>query len=450
MEGPPSGESSSLQIPAANTENPAGFKGGLPAQNDEEELVYDFQAFIAQLKDPQADPVLRYTRSFLHNFTTKKDLWTCEEQQKLIDDFKLFVYGKLALYEPFKSLDSGKLLNAKEGIEKLIMGKLYARCFSPCVENRFNEKTDKSHREDLERDEQLRLKRDEYSFIEPEMLEIPESLTQRLSKFTRLSGRELARINEYKAPRDKMVCVLNACRVLFGFLKHSGLENGGADAFVPVLVYTLLKSDVHALFSNLNYTERFRFSEFLRGESAYYLSSVQGAADFVTHLGHQSLHIPDELAFEEQYTKHQEYVLEQRKKSAKESATEPDTGPLKDTVVSTASHTPAPSEYIRRPLDEATSAILSKVSELFISSPPAETTDNQQERSPSARLSGEQSQEPDPAVLVQELQRQENQRVLDELHLMFPDMDQDLIQDVCEAKKYRIGVCVDVLLTLSS
>ncbi|SCU90939.1 LAFA_0F00980g1_1 [Lachancea sp. 'fantastica'] len=447
MEGSSQSVSNSLPVIASKADKKTDLNDGLPAQNDEEELVYDFQAFIAQLKDPQADPILRYTRSFLNNFTTKKGLWTCEEQQKLIDDFKVFVYGKLVLYEPFKSLDGGKLLNAKEGIEKLIMGKLHNQCFSPCVENRFHEKMDASHRKDLERDEELRLKRDEYSFIEPEMLEIPKTLSQRLHKFTRLAGRELVRINEYKAPRDKMVCVLNACRVLFGFLKHSGLENGGADAFVPVLVYTLLKSDVHNLFSNLNYTERFRFSEFLRGESAYYLSSVQGAADFVAHLGRDSLHIPDKLVFEEQYTQHQE-LLEQKQNLMKQ----PDTSAISEAGASKemaqpTSHTPAPSEYIRRPLDEATSAIISKVSELFVSSPPAETTGVQREQ---ASAISQLADEADPAVLAQELEKQENQRVLDELHTMFPDMDQDLIHDVCEATKYRIGVCVDVLLTLSS
>ncbi|SCV02014.1 LAME_0G20010g1_1 [Lachancea meyersii CBS 8951] len=448
MKGPEGDALDSFTVSQISDENKMRSNSGFPVQNDEEELIYDFQAFVTQLRDPRADPVLRYTRSFLNNFTTKRDMWTCEEQQKLVDDFKVFVYDKLTLYEPFKSLDSAKLKNAQEGIEKLIMGKLYNQCFSPCVEQRFQGKIDPSHHQDLKRDEKLRLRREEYAFIDPGLLEIPNSLTHRLHKFTRLSGKELSRINEYKAPRDKMVCVLNACRVLFGFLKHSGLENGGADAFIPVLVYTVLKSDVRSLISNLNYIERFRYSEFLHGESAYYLSSTQGAADFVANLGRESLHITDEAAFQAQYAKHQEYVKNERAGASGNA----DASAAKTNTVATSTpapaSTPAPSEYIRRPLDEATSAILSKVSELFAST--TQASEAPDEQSDSKTQLPQPDEDADTTALAQELQEQENHRVLEELHVMFPDMDQELIQDVCEAKKYRIGVCVDVLLTLSS
>ncbi|SCU83141.1 LANO_0B08438g1_1 [Lachancea nothofagi CBS 11611] len=427
----------SSPVPDDFSESGNELKEGLPCQNEEEGAIYDFQAFVAQLRDPRADPILRYTRSFLNNFVTKRELWTCEEQRKLVDDFKVFVYGKLPLYEPFQSLNAGKFKNAQEGIEKLIMGKLYGYCFSPSLELRFQDKLDASHQEDLDQDERLRRKRAEFCFIDPGHLEIPESLSRRLLKFTQLSGKELARITEYKAPRDKMVCVLNACRVLFGFLKHSGLENGGADAFVPVLVYTLLKSDVESLLSNLNYIERFRYTEFLRGESAYYLSSVQGAANFIAHLKQESLHISDVSTFEERYTANQE-ILKQEESHAESSTSV-------TAVPSATPPRPAPSHYIRRPLDEATSALLVKVSELFSSNP---TEPRDKEGGP--EVSAETDLDPDSTRLVQQLQEQENQRVLEELHDMFPEMDQGLIHDVCEAKKYRIGMCVDVLLTLSS
>lgn len=34
--------------------------------------------------------------------------------------------------------------------------------------------------------------------------------------FLDFAKRELCKINQYKAPRDKLICVLNACKVIFG------------------------------------------------------------------------------------------------------------------------------------------------------------------------------------------------------------------------------------------
>jgi hypothetical protein len=36
---------------------------------------------------------------------------------------------------------------------------------------------------------------------------------------------ELLKINHYKAPRDKMICILNCCKVIFGMCLHSGLAD---------------------------------------------------------------------------------------------------------------------------------------------------------------------------------------------------------------------------------
>lgn len=350
-----------------------------------------------------------------------------------MNDFKLFVYDKMPAYEPFKSVDAAHLLNAQEGMEKLIMGKMYGKCFSPCLRSQLKY-LDEGHKMDLEQDTLLADKRTEFRFIEPKNLEIPNAISSKLETFTKLSGKELSRINNYKAPRDKMVCVLNACRVIFGFLKHSKLENGGADAFVPMLIYAILKSDVESLISNVNYIERFRYCEFLRGESAYYLSSLQGAAAFITQMNVKSLNIEDEDDFVAKYDENQEATRQERRSQSSPN-------PNKNSEVPREIFGPSPSDYILKPLDEATSSVISKVAGLFAQSPtpPAE---NSEDISPDEDL--------DIPRLAQEIEAKENARVLEELHAMFPDMDQELLRDVSAAKKYRIGACVDVLLTLSS
>lgn len=114
-------------------------------------------------------------------------------------------------------------------------------------------------------------------------------------------------MNDYKAPRDKMICVLNCCKVIFGVLhfictdnvariymqdigliRHVGKGDEGADSFIPFLIYIVLKTNPKNLVSNIQYVQRFRNPEKLSGEGGYYLSSlVRLISDF--HLETMSL-----------------------------------------------------------------------------------------------------------------------------------------------------------------
>lgn len=67
-----------------------------------------------------------------------------------------------------------------------------------------------------------------------------------------LAQKELQKINMYKAPRDKLVCILNCCKVIGNLLLNASLaskENPpGADEFLPVLIYVTIK--VISIFHN--------------------------------------------------------------------------------------------------------------------------------------------------------------------------------------------------------
>lgn len=49
----------------------------------------------------------------------------------------------------------------------------------------------------------------------------------------------------YKAPRDKLVCILNCCKVISNLLLNASLVSNvnppGADEFLPVLIYVTIK-----------------------------------------------------------------------------------------------------------------------------------------------------------------------------------------------------------------
>lgn len=418
-----------------NAEKPQNATIAEKQSIEEDETYYDFQSFLTLMKNPNAEPIVKYTKSFIHNFVTQRDCWNTVEQVKLINDFKIFIYDKLASNDVFKDLDKPQIRNSKEGIEKLVMGKLYPKCFSPCLAE-YHVSTDPTHAADLVKDAQLSEKTLEFRFLSPQHLEIlPALINAKLDNFVLLSGKELRKINNYKSPRDKMVCVLNCCKVLFGILKHSKAAHGGADDFVPLLIYTLLKSNVKNLVSNVNYIERFRYPPFLQGEGAYYLSTLQGAINFILDMDKDSLSITEtDQEFDKKYQDNKAVL-------GQPAAAKP-----LDSGKDTRQLSPSPSEFILKPLDDAASSIISKLNEFWSSTasptPQSSTPDDSHE-------DRHEIDEHTATVLAHQMEQKEHENTLNTLQMMFPDLDPELIQDVCGAGRYRVGVCVDALLDMA-
>ena len=98
-----------------------------------------------------------------------------------------------------------------------------------------------------------------------------------------LAQKELQKINTYKAPRDKLVCVLNCCRVINNLLVSSAGKDSppGADDFLPVLVLVLLRAQPAQLPSNLAFIMRFRLASRLVSEASYYFTNLVSATHFL-------------------------------------------------------------------------------------------------------------------------------------------------------------------------
>jgi hypothetical protein len=63
--------------------------------------------------------------------------------------------------------------------------------------------------------------------------------------FIQLAQKELQKMNLYKAPRDKLACILNCCKVINNLLLNASVISNdnppGADEFLPVLIYVTIK-----------------------------------------------------------------------------------------------------------------------------------------------------------------------------------------------------------------
>ncbi|PCH36296.1 hypothetical protein WOLCODRAFT_140322 [Wolfiporia cocos MD-104 SS10] len=243
---------------------------------------FDFQRFLEQMKQRSAEPVAKYLRSFLSNFA--KRTFTVADQVKLINDFLEFISTRMRETDVWRNASDAEFDNAMEGMEKLVMNRLYEFTFTPQAARMVPPRPITV--DDLERDRVLSQRVALFRWLEPKHLDVPEG--DGAEGFLMFAQQELLKINHYKAPRDKLICILNCCKIIFGMLRHSRKEEG-ADTFVPVLIYIVLKASPPHLLSNVEFINRFRNPAKLQSEAGYYLSSLMGAVSFIETMDHTSL-----------------------------------------------------------------------------------------------------------------------------------------------------------------
>ncbi|KAG7281312.1 hypothetical protein CRUP_030995 [Coryphaenoides rupestris] len=92
---------------------------------------------------------------------------------------------------------------------------------------------------------------------------------------------EIRTINAYKTPRDKVQSILRMCSTIMNLLSLAN-ENSvpGADDFVPVLVFVLIRANPPCLLSTIQYINNFYASR-LSGEECYWWMQFTAAVEFI-------------------------------------------------------------------------------------------------------------------------------------------------------------------------
>lgn len=181
--GPPRLAEQSLDSPLSP---PPLHRPPPPEPEPEPDLPFDFHRFLEQLKHRSADPVAKFLRSFLSEFGKKQ--WMVHEQVKIISDFLTFITPKMAQCEVWREVSDAEFDNSREGMEKLVMNRLYSQTFSPAipppqpipgakprrrgVERPMGPGRRGQHQEDVERDDILAQKVSIYGWIREEHLDI--------------------------------------------------------------------------------------------------------------------------------------------------------------------------------------------------------------------------------------------------------------------------------------
>ncbi|RWR90144.1 vacuolar protein sorting-associated protein 9A [Cinnamomum micranthum f. kanehirae] len=237
--------------------------------------------FLERMRHPSAAEFVKSIKSFIVSFSNHAP--DPDRDSAAVQEFLANMERAFRAHSLWAGCSEEELDSAGEGLEKYVMTKLFTRAFASLTE-------------DVKRDEQLSEKMAlVQQFIRPENLDIKPSLQNETSWL--LAQKELQKINMYKAPRDKLVCILNCCKVINNLLLNASIASNenppGADEFLPVLIY----ANPPQLHSNLLYIQRYRRQSRLVSEAAYFFTNILSAESFIWSINAKSLSM-DENEFE--------------------------------------------------------------------------------------------------------------------------------------------------------
>jgi hypothetical protein len=241
--------------------------------------------FLERMRQPSAAEFVRSIKSFILTFSNRAP--DPEKDSASVQEFLENMEGAFRAHTPWAGSSDEELESAGEGLEKYVMTKLFNRVFA-------------SVPEDVKSDEELFEKMSLLQqFIRPENLDIKPEYQNETSWL--LAQKELQKINMYKAPRDKLSCILNCCKVINNLLLNASIVSNdnppGADEFLPVLIYVTIKANPPQLHSNLLYIQRYRRQTRLVSEAQYFFTNILSAESFIWNIDGESLSM-NELDFQ--------------------------------------------------------------------------------------------------------------------------------------------------------
>ncbi|KAI3972905.1 hypothetical protein MKX01_019563 [Papaver californicum] len=241
--------------------------------------------FLERMRHPSASDFVKSIKSFIVSFSNNAS--DPERDSAAVQEFLANMEGAFRAHSLWAGCSEEELESAGEGLEKYVMTKLFPRVFA-------------SLEEDVKFDEQLFEKMALIQqFIRPESLDIKPAFQNETSWL--LAEKELQKINMYKAPRDKLVCILNCCKVINNLLHNASIASNenppGADEFLPVLIFVTIKANPPQLHSNLLYIQRYRSQSPLVSEAAYFFTNMLSAESFISNIDANAISM-DEAEFE--------------------------------------------------------------------------------------------------------------------------------------------------------
>ncbi|XP_074872657.1 ras and Rab interactor-like protein [Carettochelys insculpta] len=116
---------------------------------------------------------------------------------------------------------------------------------------------------------------------------------------------KLTQMHQAYSPKKKEAQLLKTCKLIYEAMNHgtSGTEVYGADDFLPVLTYVLVKCDIVSVQLDVEYMMELLDPSQLQGEGGYYLTTWFGALYHISNF--QSAMVTRQISLEAQRSIHQ-------------------------------------------------------------------------------------------------------------------------------------------------
>lgn len=172
----------------------------------------------------------------------------------------------------WSDLGEAGLLSARNHIEKYVMTKIA----DIAIDGERNE----------EQDSTLSRRMEVLDFITPEALEVNPNLRNEV--VWTIAQDELRKMTLFKTPGDKIACVVKCCQVIFSVLNlkrgADDTSRPGADDFLPIFIFVVLKSKVPNLITNCEYIQNFHNPASLMSKAGYCFVNLRSAIEFILTL----------------------------------------------------------------------------------------------------------------------------------------------------------------------
>uniref|UniRef100_A0A8I6YNT6 VPS9 domain-containing protein n=2 Tax=Hordeum vulgare subsp. vulgare TaxID=112509 RepID=A0A8I6YNT6_HORVV len=276
------------EIPNLSLSLRAGGRAAMESPTSAASRV-DFYGFLDRMRRPEAAGLFRSIKSFLAALSLEDP--SAEADGARVQAFFAEMEAAIRGHPLWADATHQEIDHALEGLEKYIMTKLFDRTFASSPEDAAA---------DAEVSDKIGLLQ---RFVRPHHLDIPKLLNNEASWL--IAVKELQKINSFKSPRDKLLCMMSCCQVINNLLLNVSMSNdrtpSGADEFLPILIYITIKANPPQLHSNLKFVQLFRRETKLVSEVEYYLTNLISAKMFIINVNGQSLSME-----ETEFQKHME------------------------------------------------------------------------------------------------------------------------------------------------
>ncbi|XP_077987219.1 GTPase-activating protein and VPS9 domain-containing protein 1-like [Glandiceps talaboti] len=218
---------------------------------------------VREFLERQEDAVQRFCTSF-------QALTVPDEKTDHVEEFLHHLYVWISQDPIWQAASEEQKEDAQMATERAIMSRIYKQALYPNGDG------------DIMRDQVLHehIKRlVKVVSATHKALQIPEKYRKECPWPS--AQAEILTINAYKTPKDKLQCVMRCCSTIMNLLSMAN-ENSvpGADDFVPVLVYVLIKANPPSLLSTVQYVNSF-YDKRLSGEEQYWWMQFSAAIEFI-------------------------------------------------------------------------------------------------------------------------------------------------------------------------